>query len=240
MIKLILKKSRVVFYLRKIKESEQALNEAEEMLEECIKQRNMNANMGNDKKMVEFLQQKVYFQRALIYTQSGQHKEAASLLYQCLEYGSIYNITLKIKCLKHMEFIFSKIPNFENEAYFMRNLANFHSPHRRDFLVLIDSTSYLLEKLFDVMKIIKELFNVKMVNSDAISIYRFDEHIQKLNTFKKKKEIILEDIDEYFDEINNLLKSNANKKFRNIFSACHNALEDLQTNFRTRNTAKYN
>lgn len=33
LVKLILKKSRVVFYLRKIKESEQALNEAEELLQ---------------------------------------------------------------------------------------------------------------------------------------------------------------------------------------------------------------
>jgi hypothetical protein len=33
LVKLILKKSRVVFYLRKIKESEQALNEAEDLLQ---------------------------------------------------------------------------------------------------------------------------------------------------------------------------------------------------------------
>ena len=149
--------------------------------------------MGNDKKTVEYLQQKVYFQRALIYIQSGNFKEAADLLYKCLDYGSVYNVPLKIKCLKHLEFVFSKIPNFDSEAVFMGNIARFYSPQRRDFLFLIDSTSYLNEKLSDIMVIIKELFHKKMVKNDAITLYRFDKDIDMVSPFKKKRDILKDD-----------------------------------------------
>lgn len=145
--------------------------------------------MGNDKKTVEYLQQKVYFQRALIYIQSGNYKEAADLLYKCLDYGSVYNVPLKIKCLKHLEFVFSRIPNFENEAVFMGNIARFYSPQRRDFLFLVDSTSYLNEKLSDIMILIKDLFHKKMVKNDAMTIYRFDRDIECVIPFKRKRDI---------------------------------------------------
>jgi len=157
--------------------------------------------MGNDKKTVEYLQQKVYFQRALIYIQSGNYKEAADLLYKCLDYGSVYNVPLKIKCLKHLEFVFSRIPNFENEAVFMGNIARFYSPQRRDFLFLIDSTSYLNEKLSDIMVLIKDLFHKKMVKNDAITIYRFDKDIDCVIPFKKKRDILRDDDEKFFENL---------------------------------------
>lgn len=149
--------------------------------------------MGNDKKIVEYLQQKVYFQRALIYIQSGNYKESADLLYKCLNYGSVYNVSLKIKCMKHLEFVFSRIPNFENEEVFMGNIARFYSPQRRDFLFLIDSTYYLSEKLSDIMLLIKDIFHKKMVKNDALTIYRFDEDIECAVSFKKKRDILRDD-----------------------------------------------
>lgn len=157
--------------------------------------------MGNDKKTVEYLQQKVFFQRALIYIQSGNYKEAADLLYQCLDYGSVYNVPLKIKCLKHLEFVFSKIPNFENEAIFMGNIARFYSPQRRDFLFLIDSTSYLNEKSSDILSIMKDIFNKKMVKNDALAVYRFDKDLDCVISFKKKRDIIRDDPSIYFENL---------------------------------------
>ena len=161
--------------------------------------------MGNDKKTVEYLQQKVYFQRALIYIQSGNFKEAADLLYKCLDYGSVYNVPLKIKCLKHLEFVFSKIPNFESEALFMGNIARFYSPQRRDFLFLIDSTSYLNEKLSDIMVIMKDIFHKKMVKNDAMTVYRFDKDIECAINFKKKRDILRDDHEIFFDNISSEL-----------------------------------
>lgn len=157
--------------------------------------------MGNDKKTVEYLQQKVFFQRALIYIQSGNYKEAADLLYQCLDYGSVYNVPLKIKCLKHLEFVFSKIPNFENEAIFMGNIARFYSPQRRDFLFLIDSTSNLNEKSSDILSIMKDIFNKKMVKNDALAVYRFDKDLDCVISFKKKRDIIRDDPSFYFENL---------------------------------------
>lgn len=157
--------------------------------------------MGNDKKTVEYLQQKVFFQRALIYIQSGNYKEAADLLYQCLDYGTVYNVPLKIKCLKHLEFVFSKIPNFENEAIFMGNIARFYSPQRRDFLFLIDSTSYLSEKSSDILVLIKDIFNKKMVKNDAFTIYRFDKDIEMVAPFKKKRDILKDNPQKYFENL---------------------------------------
>lgn len=154
--------------------------------------------------MVEFLQQKIFYQRSLIYTQSGQFKLAASLLYKALEFGSFYNMTLKLKCLRHLEYVFSKIPNFETETFLMRNISNFYRPEKRDFLILIDSTTYLLEKMANLMYLIKNFFNQKMVESDALAIYVFDEHINKVEGFKLKKEILQEE--DYFENVSKELK----------------------------------
>lgn len=154
--------------------------------------------------MVEFLQQKIFYQRSLIYTQSSQFKLAASLIYKALEFGSFYNMTLKLKCIRHLEYIFSKIPNFETETYFMRNISNFYRPEKRDFLILIDSTTYLLEKISNMMYLIKNLLSQKMVENDSLAIYVFDEHINKVEEFKLKGQILEEE--DYLENISRELK----------------------------------
>ena len=113
----------------------------------------------NEKNMLDFLQQKVYYQRALIFLAGGEFKEAGNYFYKCLvfqkkkkrilknalklfssfdqDHGEVYNIPLKIKCLRQLEELFSKLQGYDEEAEYMKNLAQFYSQSRRDFFFLI-------------------------------------------------------------------------------------------------------
>lgn len=80
-IQLILKRSKVIFFLRKIKESEECLDWAENELHSLLSSKTF---IGDEKNKLEYLQQKIYFQRATIFYSGEGYEQAANFLYKSM------------------------------------------------------------------------------------------------------------------------------------------------------------
>ncbi|CAK83143.1 unnamed protein product (macronuclear) [Paramecium tetraurelia] len=238
-IKLFFKKCKLLFNLRKIKEAEQCIDQAQLILQQNYTlSKNasyQNKTFNQDKKLLQVVQQKIYFYRGLIYMSSGQLQPAIQQLMLALDYGNVYKAKLRVKTIKMLSSMLAKQDKFRSDSQTLKQLQYFFQNQKRQFVFLIDSTQRMAENQLEVVETIKQIFQ-NMNDDDLIQVSTFDEYTHVLIESQSKISI-LETMgknymeDGFFDYLSGRQTQNQRKLYQGILESLNQDLPRKYTNY---------
>ncbi|CAD8139690.1 unnamed protein product [Paramecium octaurelia] len=238
-IKLFFKKCKLLFNLRKIKEAEQCIDQAQLILQQNYTlSKNasyQNKTFNQDKKLLQVVQQKIYFYRGLIYMSSGQLQPAIQQLMLALDYGNVYQAKLRVKTIKMLSSLLAKQDKFRSDSQTLKQLQYFFQNQKRQFVFLIDSTQRMAENQLEVVETIKQIFQ-NMNDDDLIQVSTFDEYTHVLIESQSKISI-LETMgknymeDGFFDYLSGRQTQNQRKLYQGISESLNQDLPRKYTNY---------
>ncbi|CAD8047502.1 unnamed protein product [Paramecium primaurelia] len=238
-IKLFFKKCKLLFNLRKIKEAEQCIDQAQLILQQNYTlSKNasyQNKTFNQDKKLLQVVQQKIYFYRGLIYMSSGQLQPAIQQLMLALDYGNVYQTKLRVKTIKMLSSLLAKQEKFRSDSQILKQLQYFFQNQKRQFIFLIDSTQRMAENQLEVVETIKQIFQI-MNDDDLIQVSTFDEYTHVLIESQSKISI-LETMgknymeDGFFDYLSGRQTQNQRKLYQGILESLNQGVPRKYTNY---------
>ncbi|CAD8045523.1 unnamed protein product [Paramecium sonneborni] len=238
-IKLFFKKCKLLFNLRKIKEAEQCIDQAQLILQQNYTQSKnasyQNKTFNQDKKLMQVVQQKIYFYRGLIYMSSGQLQPAIQQLMLALDYGNVYQAKLRVKTIKMLSTLLAKQEKFKSDSQILKQLQYFFQNQKRQFIFLIDSTQRMSENQLEIVETIKQIFQT-MNDDDLIQVSTFDEYTHVLIESQSKISL-LENMgknymeDGFFDYLSGRQTQNQRKLYQGILECLNQNLPIKYTNY---------
>lgn len=123
----------------------------------------------------DILMQHILYTKAVMLNATGACKEAATVFTQALEFGKVYDPTIRRRCLEELRAIFESQKLYHRCVNLQRLLENYEI-NNKDLVILLDYSGSMAEsyRIQHALKNILRVFDRYVKAEDRIGLITFD------------------------------------------------------------------